>query len=132
MQLSFRTLSTLTFCLCFLLSLAWGLAPQLLLAIWSIEYSEAAGFVARRSAVLFAALGVMFYLVRNAPVSIARNALSNGFIVGCFGLAVLGFAEWLNGHAGPGILLAVLVEFALGLGFLQARRVTVELGETVG
>ncbi len=109
-----------------------GLAPQVLLAIWSIEYSEAAGFVARRSAVLFAALGVMFYLVRNAPVSIARNALSNGFIVGCFGLAVLGFAEWLNGHAGPGILLAVLVEFALGLGFLQARRVTVELGETVG
>ncbi|WP_236188371.1 hypothetical protein [Pseudomonas pharyngis] len=132
MQLSFRTLSTLTFCLCFLLSLAWGLAPQILLAIWSIEYSEAAGFVARRSAVLFAALGLMFYLVRNAPVSIARNALSNGFIVGCFGLAVLGFAEWLNGHAGPGILLAVLVEFALGLGFLQARRVTVELGETVG
>ncbi|EJM25434.1 MULTISPECIES: hypothetical protein [Pseudomonas] len=132
MQLSFRTLSTITFFLCFLLSLAWGLAPQLLLAIWSIEYSEAAGFVARRSAVLFAALGVMFYLVRNAPVSIARNALSNGFIVGCFGLAVLGFAEWLNGHAGPGILLAVLVEFALGLGFLQARRVTVELGETVG
>ena len=132
MQLSFRTLSTLTFSLCFLLSLAWGLAPQMLLAIWSIEYSEAAGFVARRSAVLFAALGVMFYLVRNAPVSIARNALSNGFIVGCFGLAVLGFAEWLNGHAGPRILLAVLVEFALGLGFLQARRVTVELGETVG
>lgn len=132
MQFSFRTLSTITFCLCFLLSLAWGLAPQVLLAIWSIEYSEAAGFIARRSAVLFAALGVMFYLVRNAPVSIARNALSNGFIVGCFGLAVLGFAEWLNGHAGPGILLAVLVEFALGLGFLQARRVTVELGETVG
>jgi hypothetical protein len=25
----------------------------------------------------------------------------------------------------------VLVEFALGLGFVQARRVTVELGETV-
>ena len=132
MQLSFRTLSTITFSLCFLLALAWGLVPQILLSIWSIEYFEAAGFVARRMAVLFAALGVMFYLVRNAPVSIARNAMNNGFIVGCFGLAVLGFAEWLNGHAGPGILLAVLVEFALGLGFVQARRVTVELGETVG
>jgi hypothetical protein len=47
-------------------------------------------------------------------------------------LAALGFGEWLNGHAGPGILLAVLVEFALGLGFVQARRVTVELGETLG
>ncbi|MFW9081541.1 hypothetical protein ACOI9X_20070 [Pseudomonas sp. P2757] len=132
MQLSFRTLSTFTCSLCFLLALVWGLVPEVLLAIWSIEYSPAAGFVARRSAVLFAGLGVMFYLVRNAPVSIARNAMSNGFIVGCFGLAVLGFAEWLNGHAGPAILLAVLVEFALGLGFVQARRVTVELGETVG
>lgn len=84
---------------------------------------------------LFAALGVMFYLLRNAPPSAARSArsaLSNGFIVGCFGLSALGFGEWLNGHAGPGILLAVLVEFALGLVFVQARRVTVELGETVG
>ncbi|MFJ7311952.1 hypothetical protein ACIQVE_04130 [Pseudomonas sp. NPDC098747] len=131
MQLSFRTLSGITSVLCFLLAVVWGVLRDVLLAIWSIEYSEVAGFVARRSAVLFAALGVMFYLVRTAPPSLGRNALSNGFIVGCFGLAVLGFAEWLNGHAGPGILLAVLVEFALGLGFVQARRVTVELGETV-
>ena len=132
MQLSFRALSGITSSLCFLLALAWGLFPEVLLAIWSIEYSTAVGFVARRSAVLFAALGVMFFLVRNAPPSLARSALSNGFIVGCFGLAVLGFGEWLNGHAGPGILLAVLVELALGLGFVQARRVTVELAETVG
>ncbi|WP_285415511.1 hypothetical protein [Pseudomonas sp. efr-133-TYG-5] len=132
MQLSFRTLSGITSSLCFLLALVWGFLPDGLLAIWSIEYSSAAGFVARRSAVLFAALGVMFYLVRNAPPSMARNALSSGFIVGCFGLAMLGFAEWLNGHAGPGILLAVLVELALGLGYVQARRVTVELTETVG
>ncbi|MCF4997861.1 hypothetical protein GIW70_18845 [Pseudomonas syringae] len=131
MQLSFRTLSILTSSLCLVLTLIWGFAPEVLLAIWSIEYSSAAGFVARRSAVLFAALSVMFYLVRNAPPSATRNALSNGFLVGCFGLAVLGFGEWLNGHAGPGILPAVLVEFALGLGFVQARRVTVELAETV-
>ncbi|MFJ4542231.1 hypothetical protein ACIP1X_01300 [Pseudomonas sp. NPDC088885] len=132
MQLSFRALSGITSSLCFLLALAWGFFPEVLLAIWSIEYSTAVGFVARRSAVLFAALGVMFFLVRNAPPSVARSALSDGFIVGCFGLAVLGFGEWLNGHAGPGILLAVLVELALGLGFVQARRVTVELAETVG
>lgn len=132
MQLSFRTLSGITSSLCFLLALVWGLMPDGLLAIWSIESSPAAGFVARRSAVLFAAVGVMFYLARNAPPSMARNALSNGFMVGCFALAVLGFGEWLNGHAGPAILLAVLVELALGLGFLQARRVTVELSETLG
>lgn len=131
MQLSFRIVSTFTSLLCFLLALVWGLIPDGLLAIWSIEYSSVAGFVARRSAVLFAALGVMFYLVRNEAPSVTRNALSTGFTVGCFGLAILGFGEWLNGHAGPGILLAVMVESALGLGFVQARRVSAEL-ETAG
>lgn len=131
MQLSFRTLSTFTAALCVVLALVWGLTPDQLLAVWSIEYSSAAGLVARRSAVLFAALGVMFYLVRNEAPSATRSALSNGFIVGCWGLAALGFGEWLNGHAGPGILLAVGVELALGLGFFQTRRVSVEL-ETVG
>ncbi|RON26030.1 hypothetical protein BK664_32640, partial [Pseudomonas brassicacearum] len=86
--------------------------PAWLLAIWSLEYSSAVGVVPRRSAVLFAALGVMFYLVRNESPSTARHALSNGFMVGCWGLAALGLGEWLNGHAGSGILLAVVVELA--------------------
>lgn len=131
MQFSFRTLSTFTSLLCFLLALVWGFVPDVLLAIWSIEYSSATGFVARRSAVLFAALGVIFYLVRNEAPSVTRSALSTGFTVGCFGLATLGFGEWLNGHAGPAILLAVLVELALGLGFVQTRRTSAEL-ETAG
>ncbi|KJZ33528.1 hypothetical protein LOY55_16370 [Pseudomonas sp. B21-040] len=131
MQLSFRTLSMFTAALCLLLALIWGLMPDELLAIWGIEYSTATGLVARRSAVVFAALGLIFYWVRNEAPSVTRSALCSGFMVGCFGLAALGFGEWLNGHAGPGILLAVLVELALGLGFLQTRRLSVEL-ETVG
>ena len=131
MQLSFRTLSTFTAALCFLLALVWGLMHDWLLSIWGLEYSLTVGVVARRSAMLFAALGVMFYLVRNESPSTTRHALSNGFMVGCWGLAALGFGEWLNGHAGPGILLAVVVELALGLAFLQTKRVSMEL-ETVG
>ena len=130
MQLSFRTLSIFTAALCFLLALAWGVMPDWLLASWDIEYSLAAGLIARRIAVLFVALGVMFYLVRNEAPSATRNALTNGFVVGCWGLAVLGFGEWLNGHVGPGILLAVGVELALGLAFFQTRRVSVEFETT--
>ena len=131
MQLSFRTLSTFTAALCLLLSLVWGLAPQWLLSFWDIELSFAVGLVARRTAVLFAALSVISWLVRNRPPCATRNALSLGFAVGCWGLAVLGFGEWLNGNVGPGILLAVGLELALGLGFFQTRRVSVEL-ETAG
>ncbi|MEJ5060779.1 MULTISPECIES: hypothetical protein [unclassified Pseudomonas] len=130
MQLSFRTLSTFTAILCFLLTLAWGITPDWLLATWDIEYSLAAGLIARRIAVLFAALGVMFYLVRNEAPSATRTALTHGFVVGCWGLAILGFAEWLNGHVGPGILLAVAVELALGLAFFQTRRMSVEFETT--
>jgi TM2 domain-containing membrane protein YozV len=126
MQLSFRTLSTFTAALCVLLALVWGLVPDWLLAIGSIEYSTATGLVARRSAILFAALGMILYGVRNEAPSVTRNALSNGFIAGSWGLAVLGFGEWLNGHAGPGILVSVVVELALGLAFLQTKRVSVE------
>ncbi|KAB0507740.1 hypothetical protein [Pseudomonas moorei] len=131
MQLSFRTLSTFTATLCLLLALVWGLTPQWLLATWDIEYSLAAGLMARRIAVLFAALCVIFYRIRNEAPSPIRQALSYGFTVGCWGLAALGFGEWLNGHVGPGILLAVGFELALGLAFFQTRRVSAEL-ETVG
>ncbi|KAA0961683.1 hypothetical protein [Pseudomonas sp. ANT_H12B] len=131
MQLSFRTLSTLTSFLCFLLVLVWGLTPDWLLSTWSIEYSSATGLVARRIAVLFAALGVMFFLVRNESPSVTRDAMSSGFMIGCFGLAAMGIGEMCSGHAGPGILLAVVVELALGLAFLQTQRLSVEL-ETVG
>ncbi|APC18990.1 hypothetical protein BLL42_26025 [Pseudomonas frederiksbergensis] len=131
MQLSFRTLSTFTAGLCFVLALIWGVMPDAMLSIWSVGYSDATGLVARRSAVLFVALGVMFYLARNASPSVSRSALSSGLMVGAFGLAALGVGEWLNGHAGPGILLAVAVEIALGLAFLQTQRITVGLAETV-
>ncbi|QSB42428.1 hypothetical protein JTY93_13525 [Pseudomonas hygromyciniae] len=57
----------------------------------------------------------------HAPHPPTRSALVSGFTVGCLGLAVLGIGEWLNGHAGPGILLAVGTELLLGLGFIQAR-----------
>lgn len=127
MQLSFRTLSMFTAALCLLLSLVWGLTPQWLLSFWDIEFSFAVGLVARRTAVLFGALSVFSFLVRNAPPCATRNALSLGFVVGSWGLAVLGFAEWLNGHVGPGILLAVGFELALGLAFFQTRRVSGEL-----
>ncbi|ALI04338.1 hypothetical protein C1Y08_24985 [Pseudomonas sp. FW306-02-F02-AA] len=131
MQFSFRTLSMFTAGLCFALALVWGFIPEVMLSIWSIGYSDATGLVARRSAMLFVALGVMFYQARNTPPSVSRSALSSGLVVAVFGLATLGVGEWLNGHAGPGILLAVAVEIALGLAFLQTRRAPVELAEIV-
>lgn len=131
MQLSFRTLATLTTALCFVLALIWGLIPEFMLSIWGVAYDNTAGLMARRGAMLFVTLGVMFFMARHAPPSIARTAMSSGVVIGLFGLAVLGFSEWLNGRAGPGILLAVVVEITLGAAFLQTRRDCVELTQSV-
>ena len=122
MQLSFRHLATFTALLCFALALVWGLRPDLLLWLWSVEYSSATGLVARRNAALFLAIGIMFYRARRTVPSATRRAMTTGFVTGCFVLAILGISEWINGHAGPGILLAVITETALGLAFIQARR----------
>ncbi|WP_339418436.1 MULTISPECIES: hypothetical protein [unclassified Pseudomonas] len=122
MQLRFHTLALCTALLCFALALIWGLRPEWMLWLWSVEYASPTGLVARRNAALFLAIGVMFYLARYAPPSHTRRAMTTGFITGCLMLAALGFSEWINGNAGPGILLAVGTETVLGLAFIQAHR----------
>ena len=120
--MNFRNLATLSALVCFALTLTWALAPELLLAIWGIEFSYPVGLVGRRGAALFAGIGVMFFMARNAEPSTARSALVSGFIVGCVALAALGIFELASGHAGPGILSAVLVEIALAAAFLYVAR----------
>ena len=125
MPFSFRTLATTTALLCFALALVWGLRPDLLLGMWGVNSSDATGLVARRSAALFLAIGIMFYRARHAPPSDTRRAMTSGFAIGCLVLAVLGLSEWFNGNAGPGIFLAVATETVLGLAFIQAHRASV-------
>ncbi|OPA90021.1 hypothetical protein BFW86_12695 [Pseudomonas fluorescens] len=125
MPLSFRPLATFTALLCFALALIWGLCPQLLLEMWSVDYAQATGLVARRNAALFLAIGIMLYRARHAPPGDTRSAISSGFMIGCLVLAMLGLSEWITGNAGPGILLAVATETALGLAFIQAHRSSV-------
>ncbi|MBD8194034.1 hypothetical protein IFR35_21490 [Pseudomonas fluorescens] len=125
MPLSFRTLATATALLCFALALIWGLRPELLLGMWGVTSSDATGLVARRSAALFLAIGIMFYRARHAPPSDTRRAITSGFAIGCLVLAVLGVCEWFSGNAGPGIFLAVATETVLGLAFVQAHRSSV-------
>ncbi len=59
MPLRFHTLALFTAVLCFALALIWGLRPEWMLWLWSVEYSNATGLVARRNATLFLAIGVM-------------------------------------------------------------------------
>jgi len=113
MSLGFRTLAIIAAAICFALAAVWSFAPNLLLSLWGVQYTYPVGLVARRGAALFMGIGVMLFLARNAEPSVSRLALSQGLAVGCFALAVLGVMEFFTGHAGIGILSAVLVEVVL-------------------
>jgi hypothetical protein len=118
MSLSFRSLAVVTAVICFALTGAWLIAPNILLGMWGVEYSYAVGLVARRAGALFLAIGIMFFLARNAEYSQSRTALAVGISTGCFALAVLGIFEFVTGHAGIGIWSAIIVEVGLACLFL--------------
>lgn len=113
MKLSFRNLAIVTAFICLGLALGWLFAPDAVLSSWGVGFSYSAGMVGRRGGALFAGLGVMFFIARNAEPSPARAAMVAGFMTACLGLAVLGLLEFATGHAGVGILPPVVAEIAL-------------------
>lgn len=122
MNLTFRRVAIVSAFVCFALALTWTLTPDLLLSTWDVEFCDAAGLVGRRGAAMFAGIGIVFFSARDAEPSSARDALVAGFVFSCFALAALGVFEYVTGHAGPGILSAVVVEIVLALAFLYASR----------
>jgi hypothetical protein len=121
LKIRFDLLALLSALICLVLALVWSLAPQVLLSLWTVGFSEPVGLVCRRTAALFAGIGVMLFQLRHAAPSPVRSAVTTGLISACSLLALLGITELFLGHAGPGILLAVAVEIALALGFWLAN-----------
>ena len=118
MKLNFRTLALFTALLFFLLAVILLTAPGVMLASWGVEFSTAAGLIARRNAALSAGIAVMFFMARNAEHSTTRTALIRGIMTSCLILAYLGVYEFSVGHANNSILGAVFIEVALVLAYL--------------
>lgn len=121
MKIDFKNIALLSASICLALALIWLLIPKLLLSLWGVKFAEPAGLVSRRAAPIFAGMGLMLFKLRHVGPCPARTAVSSGFMVTCLMLALLGTIELVTGHAGPGILLAVVVEIALALGFYLAN-----------
>lgn len=122
MDTRFRKVAILTALIFLALAFAWMFASGEQLSRWGVSASSSTELLGRRAAALYAGIGIMFLQARNAEPSPARTALLHGAIVTCLMLAVLGTAELINGHAGPGILAAVVIEIVLVIAFLYAAR----------
>ena len=86
---------------------------------WQIEPTESVLLLGRRMGILYLGLALMFFLARSAPVSAARTALSAGAAVVLTLLPLVGVYELAVGHAGPGILVSIVGESLLAIGFIR-------------
>ena len=121
MSLSYRPLAMAASSLCLALALLWIVAPQGLLWVWHIDASGATLLMARRGGALFLGLAVLLWRTRDAIASPARDAIVVGLSVSCAVLGALGVAEFVAGHVGAGIWLAVAVELPLAACFWAVR-----------
>ncbi len=120
--MSFRSLSTAAAVLCFLLSACLLFLPEIVYRLFAMVQTDTSDLLAKRAAMLFLGLGTVNLLIRTAPPSEARRAVSAGMAVAMAGLACMGVFEFVRGHAGPGIWFAVVIEVAFGGAFLLAWR----------
>lgn len=120
-SMSFRSVAITSAILCFALTLAIGGFSPLLLDTWGLSSALSSEVVARRAAMLFLGLGTTLWMARNEPPSPTRTAVSVGFAITCFSLAILGVAELAAAHVGLGILLPAAVEIAIGTALVLTR-----------
>jgi hypothetical protein len=121
MTLSFRRAAVAGSSICFALAALWMGAPQFILWVWQINGSDSTLMIARRGAALFLGLAVILWLTRKAEASPTRYAIAVGFSASCAALAALGTYEYVAGHAGSGLLIAVAAESMLALTFAVVR-----------
>ncbi|MEJ2410884.1 MAG: hypothetical protein P8Y48_16670 [Novosphingobium sp.] len=85
---------------------------------WGIEVTAGALILFRRLGVAYLALGLIFFLARNAAPSDFRSAACLVMAGAVAALGALGLFEYLARQAGRGILLAAVGEWVLAAAFI--------------
>jgi len=116
--MNFKTLALITAIIMFVLGAGYLLAGTALVGRWQIQPTEGVLLLARRIGGIYISLSVGFFLARNAPVSVARTALSTAIAMGTLFLASLGVYEFSAGRAGAGILVSAMVESLMAIGYI--------------
>ncbi len=110
----YRNLSTATAGLSLALFGCLLFAPGLIFLLFGMPGGESAEIMSRRASMLFLGFAIICWLARNAEDSVLRQALSAGLSAAMLGLAGTGLFELVRGAVGPGVLLAVAAEVAIG------------------
>ena len=115
--MTFQTLSLVTSIAALLLGAGWFAAGRLMLQRWRIEPSVGALLVGRRIGVIYLGVALLFFLVRSIESPELITIVSTFAAVANALLAGLGVYEYRARRAGPAILVSVVFELALVVGF---------------
>lgn len=118
----FRFASIATALVCLVLFVLLLISPATYLATYGVVADTGGTFMVRRAAPMFIGFTVILWLVRDAPPSPLRNAISYGIAAAFIGIAVTGFVAFVQGHATPLILVAAAGETLIGTLFLRSTR----------
>ena len=121
-MITYKTLSVTTASICITLSIFLLFIPEPLFFIFGVAGNDSAYFLSRRASMLFVGYSAISFLSRNDPPSASRQSILAGIGISMLGLFILGLFEFLRGFAGPGILLAMMVELFLALCYLSIWR----------
>jgi peptidoglycan/LPS O-acetylase OafA/YrhL len=117
--LNYKSVSTVTAFVTFILFLTLLVAPVLIFKLFQVQGDESAFFISRRAAMLFLGIASFLWLGRNATHSELRQAICVGLSLSMFALAILGVFEFVRGFVGMGIFVAVLTETIIGFAYYR-------------
>lgn len=118
----YRAMCLIATTIAVVLFLVLALMPGVIYWLFEIPAHETANFLGRRAAMMFAGFAVLGFLGGTARSPETRLIVALSIGVAMFALGLLGLYEFARGFAGPGILIAVVIEFAICIGFLWAIR----------
>ena len=115
--MSFKNISIVTAIIAFLLGIGYLFFGSLVIGRWQIEPTNSILLLGRRMGSLYLGLSIIFFLSRSLTLSTTRTALSIGAAVTLSLLALLGIYEYSLGRVGSGILISVVIESLLAIGY---------------
>jgi len=128
--MNFKNIAVVTAIIAFVLGIGYLFFGSLIIGRWQIEPTNSVLLLGRRMGSLYLGLSIIFFLLRSLAMSIARTALIIGAAVTLSLLALLGLYEYSVGSVGSGILVSVVIEAILAIGyiivFFNDRKVSVK------
>ncbi len=116
--MSYKNIAVLTSIIAFLLGIGYLFFGSIVISRWAIEPTNDVLLFGRRMGSFYLGLSIIFFLSRSLTLSTARKALSIGAVVTLSLLALLGIFEYTSGNVGSGILVSIIIEALLAIGYI--------------